>query len=46
MAYQVLFLAAGAYCLKKRDALTAFLLLPPILYIGLASLPATSWASG
>ena len=38
VAYQILFLAAGVYTIRKRDALSVFLLLPPVLYIGLASL--------
>jgi hypothetical protein len=39
---QLLFLAAGGFCAwriaRQRDLLAAFLLFPPLLYIGLASL--------
>jgi len=38
VGFQILFLASAAYCLKKRDALTLFLIIPPVLYIALASL--------
>lgn len=38
VAFQALFLAAGVYCVARRDALAAFLMIPPTLYIGLASL--------
>ncbi len=38
IGFQVLFLAAAFYCLKKRDTLSMFLLFPPVLYIALASL--------
>jgi hypothetical protein len=37
VGYQLLFLAAAIYTIKKRDALTFFLLFPPVLYIVLAS---------
>ena len=38
VAYQLLFLAAAVYTIRKRDALSVFLLLPPVLYIALASM--------
>lgn len=38
VAFQLLFLLAALYAIRKRDTLTVFLLLPPVLYIGLASL--------
>jgi 4-amino-4-deoxy-L-arabinose transferase-like glycosyltransferase len=36
--FLVLFLAAAAFTLRKRDSLSLFLLFPPVLYIALASL--------
>lgn len=38
VGFQILFLAAAVYTIRKRDALSVFLLLPPVLYIALASL--------
>jgi hypothetical protein len=38
MGFLALFLAAAVFTVRRRDALSAFLVLPPVLYIALASL--------